>query len=78
MITKKILNWWDRFMLWLQVVKILIKHAKNINKELKQEKSKSDEDSPGILTREEISEVVLDNLLEAIPEVVDIFHKRKR
>tara|TARA_Y100000593_G_C4294336_1_gene329851 strand:+ start:1371 stop:1610 length:240 start_codon:yes stop_codon:yes gene_type:complete len=78
MLSGKFSNWWDRFMLWLTVVKILIKHAKKINLELKQEKSSSDEDTPGILTKEEISEVVLDNLLEAIPEIVDVFHKRKR
>ena len=77
MITKKIINWWVHFMLWVEVVKILIKHAKVISKKLKQEKSASD-DTPGVLTKEEIAEVVMDSLIDAIPELTEVFHKRKR
>ena len=77
MITNKIKNWWVSFMLWFEVVKILIKHAKVISKKFKQEKSATD-DTPHVLTKDEISEVVLDSLIDAIPEITEIFHKRKR
>ena len=42
-------------MRWIQVVKILLKHAKNITKKLKEEGSSEDEDSPNVLTKEEIA-----------------------
>ena len=65
-------------MLWLDIVKVLIKHAKNINKELKEEKSATDEDSPGRITAEEYAIVITDNLLEAVPELVAVYQKRRR
>tara|TARA_R100000664_G_C2755676_1_gene143421 strand:- start:1425 stop:1658 length:234 start_codon:yes stop_codon:yes gene_type:complete len=68
---------WKDFMLWLEIVKILVKHAKNINAELKKEKSAND-DSPGVITPEEYAVVITDNLLEAVPELVAVYQKRKR
>ena len=73
----KLTDLWMNFMLWLDIVKVLLKHAKNINKELKKEKSSSD-DTPGIITAEEYAIVITDNLLEAVPELVSIYQKRKR
>lgn len=64
-------------MLWLDIVKVLVKHAKNISRELKKEKSSSD-DTPGIITAEEYAIVITDNLLEAVPELVTIYQKRRR
>ena len=73
----KLTDLWMNFMLWLDIVKVLLKHAKNINKELKEEKS-ADDDTPHRITAEEYAVVITDNLLEAVPELVAIYQKRKR
>ena len=73
----RIIQIWGNFMLWLDIVKILLKHAKNISKELKEEKSATD-DTPHRITAEEYAMVITDNLLEAVPELVQVYQKRKR
>lgn len=64
-------------MIWLDIVKVLLKHAKQIQKELKKEKSSAD-DSPGIITADEYAVVITEQLLEAVPELVEIFQKKNR
>tara|TARA_R100001086_G_C11709245_1_gene223679 strand:- start:141 stop:341 length:201 start_codon:yes stop_codon:yes gene_type:complete len=64
-------------MIWLDIVKVLLKHAKQIQKQLKKEKSSSD-DSPGIITADEYAVVITEQLLEAVPELVEIFQKKNK
>ena len=64
-------------MLWVQIIKVLVKHAKVISRELKKEGSSQDEDSPNVLTKDEIAMVITEELLEAIPELTILFAKRK-
>ena len=73
----KIIQWWVNLMRWVAIIKILVRHAKLISKDLKKEASLADEDSPGILTRDEIGQVITDHLLDAIPELTKLFIKRK-
>lgn len=68
---------WVNFMRWVQIIKILVKHAKLISKDLKKEASAADKDSPGVLTKDEIGQVITDHLLDAIPELTILFIKRK-
>jgi hypothetical protein len=76
-ITNKFLNWWKSVMLWLQIVKIIIKHSKEIQKDLKKEKSSRD-DSPGVITADEYAMVITDGLLECVPELVATFQKHNK
>ena len=73
----KIFMWWVNFMRWVSIIKILVKHAKLISKDLKKEASLADKDSPGVLTKDEIGQVITDHLLDAIPELTVLFIKRK-
>jgi hypothetical protein len=64
-------------MLWLQVVKIIMKHSKKMMKEFKIQKSPTD-DTPNVLTKDEICMVVSECLLDAAPEIVELFSKRRK
>ena len=68
---------WVKFMLWLDIVKVLLKHAKQIQKDLKAEKSSKD-DTPFRITPDEYAIVITEQLLEAVPELVEIFQKRNK
>ena len=63
-------------MRWIQVVKILLKHAKNITKKLKEEGSSEDEDSPNVLTKEEIAITITEELLESVGSLTPLFTKK--
>lgn len=63
-------------MRWIQVVKILLKHAKNITKKLKEEGSSEDEDSPNVLTKEEIAITITEELLESVASLTPLFTKK--
>ena len=76
-ITKFFSNWWRSVMLWLQIVKIILKHSKEIQRDLKKEKSKHD-DTPHVITADEYAMVITDGLLEAVPELVKVFQKHKK
>ena len=65
-------------MLWIKIVKLLMKHVKIMVVEMKKERSSSDPDSPNVLTKEEISMVVINQLLEAVPEVTELLSKKRR
>ena len=64
-------------MLWLEIVKVLLKHSKKISRKLRAEKA-PDDDTPGIITAEEYAMFITDELLEAVPELVALYQKRKR
>ena len=63
-------------MRWIQVVKILLKHAKNITKKLKEEGSSEDKDSPNVLTKEEIAITITEELLESVGSLTPLFTKK--
>ena len=64
-------------MKWLQIVKVLLKYAKQIQKDLNREKSKHDKDSPGVLTGDEVAIVITECLIEgAVPELIRILQKK--
>ena len=63
-------------MRWIQVVKILLKHAKNITKKLKEEGSSEDKDSPNVLTKEEIAITITEELLESVASLTPLFTKK--
>lgn len=65
-------------MRWVTIIKILVRHAKLISKDLKKEASMADKDSPGVLTKDEIAMVISDHLLDAIPDLTALFHKGKK
>ena len=75
---KLFINRWNYFMRWVQIIKILVKHAKLISRDLKKEGSSKDADSPGILTKDEIGEVITDHLLNAIPELIKLYERKKK
>ena len=75
---KLFINRWNYFMRWVQIIKILVKHAKLISRDLKKEGSAKDADSPGILTKDEIGEVITDHLLNAIPELIKLYERKKK
>ena len=73
-----IYNRWKSIMRWVTIIKILVKQAKLISKDLKKEASLADEDSPGVLTKSEIAQVITDHLLDSIPELTVLFIKKKK
>tara|TARA_R100001594_G_scaffold132847_1_gene173244 strand:+ start:586 stop:834 length:249 start_codon:yes stop_codon:yes gene_type:complete len=73
-----IYNRWINFMRWVTIIKILVKQAKLISKDLKKEASLADEDSPVVLTKSEIAQVITDHLLDSIPELTMLFIKKKK
>jgi hypothetical protein len=64
-----------KIMLWVEIVKVLLKAGKQIQKDLKEEKSASD-DSPNRITPDEYAITITENLIEVVPELVRIFQKR--
>ena len=67
---------WNKIMKWLQIVKVLLKHAKEIQKQLNIEKSSRDPDSPNVLTPDELAITITEGLLEAVPELTKIMQKK--
>ena len=64
-----------KIMLWVEIVKVLLKAGKKIQQDLKEEKSASD-DSPNRITPDEYAITITENLIEVVPELVRIFQKR--
>ena len=65
-------------MQWLELVKIILKHAKLIQRELKKQKSATD-DTPHVLTRDEIAITITEALVDgAIPEMIELFADKKK
>lgn len=65
-------------MRWVSLVKILVRQAKLIHRDLKKEASAADQDSPGKLTKDEIAQVVTEHLLDSIEDLTVLFLKKKR
>jgi hypothetical protein len=63
-------------MKWLQIVKVLLKHAKLIQKQLNIEKSSRDPDSPNVLTADELAITITEGLLDAVPELIKIMQRK--
>ena len=64
-----------KIMLWVEIVKVLLKAGKQIQKDLKEEKSASD-DSPNRITPDEYAITITENLIDVVPDLVKIFQKR--
>jgi len=64
-------------MLWLEVVKVLMKTAKKISRRLREEKSATD-DTPHRITAEEYAMVITEELLDSVPAIVAIHQKRRK
>ena len=67
---------WKKIMKWLQIVKVLLKHAKEIQKQLNIEKSSREPDSPNVLTADELAITITEGLLEAVPELTKIMQRK--
>ena len=75
---KKFINWIGGIMLWLKVVRLLVKHSKGMVREMKKEGGPADPDSPNRLTKDEIAMVVTDGLLDLVPELTELLAKHKK
>ena len=67
---------WIQIMKWLQIVKVLLRHAKLIQRQLNKEKSSQDPDSPNVLTADELAITITEGLLEAVPELIKIMQRK--
>lgn len=65
-------------MRWVAIIKILIRQAKLISADLKKEGSMADEDSPGVLTKTEIAQVITEHLMDAVEDLTGLYLKRKK